>query len=62
MTKHLSKHPLNSKPLTESFEKISNIIRYNPNMQIQEQFGSNEKLTTIVIRYNNQEYSSYESL
>jgi lysyl-tRNA synthetase class II len=62
MSKHLSNHReiqtkfdseisgyLNSKTLTKSFEKISNIIRDNPNMQIQEQFGSNEKLTTIVV-------------
>jgi hypothetical protein len=27
-------------------------------MQIQEQFGRNEKLVTIVLRYNNPEYSS----
>jgi hypothetical protein len=53
-----SNHPFNSKPLNESFEKILNIIMDNPNIQIQEQFGNNEKLLTIVLRYNNSEYSS----
>jgi hypothetical protein len=57
MKKHLSKHPLNYtnfKP--KSFEKITNIIKHNPNIQIQEQFGSREKLTTIVVRFSKLEY------
>jgi hypothetical protein len=39
-------------------DKIKKIAEDNPHLQLQEQFGTNDKLITLTIRYSNSRYSS----
>jgi hypothetical protein len=70
MDKHILSHQNDNKPnkiiqftshyksLNKPFEKIEDMIKNKSNLNIKKEFGSKDKITTILIRFENPEFST----